>query len=202
MPTPYDKNTKYENFKKNAIPSGADLTACVVYFHSHTGCQIEGKALIAPVLEAGMSICLFDFGGSGHSTGKYVSLGWHEMDQAKSVIFSLKKKFKFKKIGVWGKSMGAATGIFLSTKTIHIDAMVLDSPFSKLNDVVCNIVEHHSHIPRFILKALMTIMRGTIKEKAGFDINEVNPIEYIDKIKIPCVFVTGDSDYIVKFEQF
>jgi len=30
-----------------------------------------------------MSICLFDFGGSGLSTGKYVSLGWHEIEEAK-----------------------------------------------------------------------------------------------------------------------
>lgn len=158
--------------------------------------------MISHILESGMSICLFDFGGSGHSTGEYVSLGWHEMEEARSVIFTLKKKFGFKKIGVWGKSMGAATAIFLANKTIHIDAMVLDSPFSRLNDVVSNIVEHHSSIPGFILKALMRIMRGTIKEKAKFDIDEVNPIDYIDKIKIPCVFVTGDSDYVVKYPEF
>ena len=48
----------------------------------------------------------------------------------------------------------------------------------------------------------MRLMRGTIKEKAKFDIDEVNPIEYIDKVRIPCVFVTGDSDYVVKYDQF
>lgn len=38
VPTHYAKDTKYEDFKPNSMPSGVDKTACVVYFHSHTGC--------------------------------------------------------------------------------------------------------------------------------------------------------------------
>lgn len=98
--------------------------------------------------------------------------------------------------------MGAATAIFLASNSIHVDAMILDSPFGRLRDVVENIVSHHSNIPGFIIKAFMGVLRGTIQEKADFDIDKVNPFEYAAKVTVPCLFVTGDEDYVVNFEQF
>lgn len=59
--------------------------------------------------------------------------------------------------------MGAATAILLtSSNAIDIDGMILDSPFGRLRDVVENIVSHHSNIPGFIIKAFMSVLKGTI----------------------------------------
>ena len=51
------------------------------------------------------------------------------------------------------------------------------------------------------MAAFLGVLRGTILEKANFDIDKVNPVEYAAKVKAPCLFVTGDDDYVVNLEQ-
>lgn len=100
VPTQLSPNCEHltKKTKKNGLPESFEGKECVLYLHSHTGSQMEGKVLLPFLLEAGLSVCLMDFGGSGLSTGKYVSLGWHEIEQAKSVILKLRKKYEFGKI--------------------------------------------------------------------------------------------------------
>jgi len=56
-------------------------------------------------------------------------------------LFNLRSVIGYRKIGVWGKSMGAVTAIYLASKTTLIDAMILDSPFDKLKNVVLNLMQ-------------------------------------------------------------
>ena len=201
-----------KNNVKEAIPKSADLTSCIVYLHSHTGSQLEGKYLMELLLTQKFSLLLFDFGGSGRSTGQYVTLGRAEKEQAKTVIRFLRKEIGYQKIGAWGKSMGAVTALFVASdaaKNIEakhcdywIDAMVLDSPFDRLKDVIFNIFNQHSNFPSLIVQGAMRILRSTVLEKANFDVFKVNPIEEMDSIYLPALFVSGHQDEIVKLENF
>ena len=74
--------------------------------------------------------------------------------------------------------MGAVTAIFLASKTTLVDAMVLDSPFDKLKNVVMNLMEQHSNLPSLIIRGAVSIIRRTVLEKAKFDIFDVNPINF------------------------
>ena len=50
----------------------------VIFLHTHNGCRLQGLFLRDRILEQGKALCLFDFHGSGMSSGTYVSFGWYE----------------------------------------------------------------------------------------------------------------------------
>lgn len=83
-------------------------------------------------------ICVlsFDFAGSGHSEGDYVSLGWFEQDDLETVVDYLRESDWISTIGLWGRSMGAVTAIMYCSKDPLIGGLVLDSPFSSLRGLV------------------------------------------------------------------
>jgi alpha-beta hydrolase superfamily lysophospholipase len=58
-------------------------------------------------------------------------------------------------IGLWGRSMGAVTSIFYAAKDpSSIAGMVLDSPFSNLNNLSLELARTYSKIPTIIAKVI------------------------------------------------
>lgn len=83
---------------------------CVMYLHCNSGSRLEGLPYVETLLNNSMSVCIFDFAGSGNSEGDYISLGFHEVHDVEVVIKYITDKFKISKIALWGRSMGAVTG--------------------------------------------------------------------------------------------
>jgi hypothetical protein len=54
------------------VPIDLQGMPCVVYLHSQGGNRIEGKYLVERCADIGVALCLFDFVGSGHSSGEFV----------------------------------------------------------------------------------------------------------------------------------
>lgn len=61
------------------------------------------------LLPSNITVFAYDFSGSGLSEGEYVSLGYYEKEDLKSVVEYLRLEGKTSKIGLWGRSMGAHT---------------------------------------------------------------------------------------------
>ena len=83
-------------------------------------------------LTTGITVFAFDFAGSGLSDGKYVSLGYHEQEDLKTVIAHLRASNEVSTIGLWGRSMGAATALLYAHRDPSIAGMVLDSSFADM----------------------------------------------------------------------
>ena len=118
----------------------------------------------------------FDFSGSGLSQGEYISLGYFEKDDLMAVVEYLRGLDSVSLIGLWGRSMGAATALLHGHRDPSIAAMVLDSPFTNLRILAQELVYYHAKIPSFIASPGMYLVRNSIQDKAGFDIYELNPI--------------------------
>lgn len=92
---------------------------------------------IAPyILGANMTLFCFDFAGCGKSEGEFISLGWHERDDVNVIVNFLRASRKVSTIGLWGRSMGAATALMHSSRDPTIAGLVLDSAFSDLRQLV------------------------------------------------------------------
>ena len=74
-------------------------------------------------------MCCFDFAGCGKSGGDYISLGWWERDDVAMIVEHLRKRRRVSTIGLWGRSMGAATALLHADRDPSIAALILDSPF-------------------------------------------------------------------------
>ncbi len=98
------------------------------------------------------------------SAGEYVSLGYYEKDDLAAVVDHLRETGSVSRIGLWGRSMGAAvinsnidtscplltkypSLLFFQTSIMYgagdpsIACMILDSPFSGLTKVAKELVE-------------------------------------------------------------
>jgi alpha/beta superfamily hydrolase len=71
------------------------------------------------LLPSNITVFTLDFSGSGLSEGDYVSLGWHEKDDLKTVVSYLRNSNQVSRIGLWGRSMGAVTRLLLELLFSH-----------------------------------------------------------------------------------
>lgn len=77
----------------------------------------------------------------------------------------------------------------MSGNPYSVPAQVVDSPFSKLTELMMELVEEQKiPIPRSLMRVALSMMRRSVKKRAGFSIDEVAPIEQVQKAFIPCLF--------------
>lgn len=177
--------------------------SCVLYLHSFNGCQMEGVFLFDLLLDTGFSICLMDFGGAGHSTGDYITLGYHEVDQAIKVISVLKDTHGINRILTWGRSMGAATSLMIAAGyPSMIKAMILDTPFSRLENTLSRIIQTNTGLPSIVVKGALKIMKSSVLENAGVDIEKINPIDNAHLCRVPALFIKGKEEELITEEEF
>lgn len=109
---------------------------CVVYLHGNSSARVEAIESVMALLPENITVFCFDFAACGMSEGEYISLGWWEREDLGIVIDYLRKNRRVSTIGLWGRSMGAATALLYADRDPSIAGMVLDSPFAKLSDLV------------------------------------------------------------------
>ncbi len=95
---------KPENAKNRIILLLHGLT------NDHLNCPlIDNTAKL--LRRAGFSTFRFDYFGSGKSDGEFVDKSWAIMIRnTVDILNFVKKKLKYKKIGIWGRSVGAILG--------------------------------------------------------------------------------------------
>ena len=105
---------------------------CVIYLHGNSSSRMEAFEVLPYILPTNMTLFCFDFAGCGKSGGEYISLGWFERDDLAIIVEYLRANRKVSTIGLWGRSMGAATALLHGDRDPSIAGMVLDSPFASL----------------------------------------------------------------------
>ncbi|ELR20464.1 abnormal long morphology protein [Acanthamoeba castellanii str. Neff] len=147
---------------------------CVIYLHGNCGCRLDALEW------------------------EYVSLGYYEKEDLVAAVEHLRSTGTVSRIGLWGRSMGAATSIMYGATDPSIACMVLDSPFSSLTKVAKELVENSPvKIPKMMVSIGLRMIRKTIVSKAKFDINKLEPIAVVGSCFIPALFVHGESDTFI-----
>ncbi|KAL0867288.1 hypothetical protein Bca101_046406 [Brassica carinata] len=171
---------------------------CVIYCHGNSGCRADASEAAIVLLPSNITIFTLDFSGSGVSGGDYVTLGWNEKDDLKAVVEFLRTDGNVSLIGLWGRSMGAVTSLMYGAEDPSIAAMVLDSPFSDLVDLMMELVDTYKFpLPKFTIKFAIQYMRRAVQKKAKFDITDLNTIKVAKSCFVPVLFGHAiDDDFI------
>lgn len=145
---------------------------CVVCLHGNSSSRVAAKMNLEVVLNEGATMLAFDFAGSGRSDGEWVTLGWWEKDDLAAVIQHLREEGRTSTLGLWGRSMGAATAILHAPRDPLIDGLVLDSPFADLRQLIDEIVERlRSQMglsaPQWIVSAVVRMVQASVWKRAG-----------------------------------
>ena len=182
---PYDEEREYAR-----LP-------CVIYLHGNSSSRCEVIPNLKYLLPLNITVLAFDFTACGRSEGEYISLGWYEILDVECVINFLRNSKKVSTIGLWGRSMGAATSIIYASKDPTIAGIFLDSPFYSLNLLIDELSKDKVSLPDFLVRQIIKMIKQTVKDKADFNIDDIEPGEYAQKCFVPAFFCHGKDDTFV-----
>ena len=174
---------------------------CIIYLHGNSSSRCEVIPEIKYLLPKNITVFAFDFSGCGKSEGDYISLGWHEQGDVECIVNFLRKSNKVSAIGLWGRSMGAVTALMYGSKDLSIAGLVLDSPFSSLKILINELAKERVGLPDFIIKHALKLIKEIIKEKADFNIDDIEPKDYAGKCFIPAYFCHSKGDTFVNIHH-
>ena len=173
----------------------------VIYLHGNSSSRVEGTKMAFFLLNKGIDLFVFDFPGCGKSEGEYISLGYYEKEDLNSIVDFVEKFPGVGKIGIWGRSMGAATGLIYSCNDKRIKAQCLDSPFANFKDLAIKLCKQHIYIPEFVINTILYFLKKTIKKKNNLEIENLKPIEFAKLSKTPAFFIHAMKDKLIPYEQ-
>jgi pimeloyl-ACP methyl ester carboxylesterase len=184
------------------------LDFVVVYMHGNASARVEVLQQLSYWLSLGLSVCSFEFAGSGTSDGDYVSLGYYEREDLATVVAHLRARLGASvKIALWGRSMGAATALMYASREAqlpiqNVKCLILDSSFSDLvqlaEEMVGKAREQGIVVPNVVVSVALAAIGWSVQNKAKFDIKDISPVQHAPQINIPALFVCGEQDDFIK----
>ena len=173
----------------------------VLYLHGNSSSRIEGLNNLEVLLKHNINLFVMDFPGCGLSEGEYISLGYHEKDDVKILIDFIENLPGVSKIGLWGRSMGAATTLLYAYKDPRISAICVDSPFEDFKRLAEELVIKQIKLPKLIIDGALKIVQGTVKKKNGLDIYKLRPIDHVANTYQPALFIHAINDELINVEH-
>jgi pimeloyl-ACP methyl ester carboxylesterase len=209
--SPADKGLAYEDVSfqslyKNLTLRGWFLPAegndrVIIMVHGN-GCNrnAEGSGALdiaGELVEHGFNVLMFDLHGSGESEGNTVSGGYYEKEDLEGAVAYVRER-GFKKIGVLGFSLGAVTALLAAADDKEIDAVVADSAFADLNDIIDSEFAKRTHAPKFFLHPILFM----IKIMYGVDFTAIRPVAVVSQIAPrPIFFIHGEADDMIPVDH-
>jgi pimeloyl-ACP methyl ester carboxylesterase len=164
----------------------------ILLLHGHGSNRMQVMKQVAYLHRAGYPLALFDFRGSGESSGRHSSLGLWEGRDARAVADYLAEQYGFQKFAGIGFSMGASAGLYWAAHDARVQKLVLDSPNAGLVPVTRMRGRHDfPFLPDWFYKAGFVLIRLRLGlPQEGMYLQRVVK----EKIKFPVLYIQGTRD--------
>ncbi len=144
---------------------------------------------ISEMFAKNFDVITFDFRGHGKSKGTYTFTSKELMDM--DVVIRYARKNNYKKIYLAGFSLGAAMALIYASKSRFIDKVIAvsaPSDFDKIENQMWKKEAWEETFKKFELERFLSI------RPCPLILKKVKPIDIIDKIKAPTLFIAGEND--------
>ncbi|QEN05361.1 alpha/beta hydrolase [Thiospirochaeta perfilievii] len=183
------------------ILSGMDKSDKVMLF-SH-GVATNRKSSIKYgmfFLQLGWDVVIFDHRRHGDTLdGKFSGYGYYEKNDLNSVFNYIKRIYGAScRVGIHGESMGSAIAIQQAGEYNNADFYIFDCPFSNLGKQLRYRLRVEYQLLGFIIIPLTNLF---VKLRAGFSFKDVSPINFVDKIERPALFIHSRKDTYIKYNM-
>jgi len=155
----------------------------VLVAHGYSGAR--PNEIYVALANHGYGVLAWDFRAHGQSGGETCSLGYYEQFDAEAALDYTLKQPGVEHVGAWGGSMGAATMILTAAKHTEIEALVSDSAFPSLEDVL------RLNTPIKIMQPFVLFFGEWL---SGAELDQVRPVDEIAKISPRAVFIIDGWD--------
>ncbi len=185
------------------VPSFGD--SAIILVHGVHAQSWDGHSidLVRAYAKAGFHVLLFDLRGHGKSSGKHVGLGIPERGDVRAAVNELSKRgFAPGKIGIHGTSYGAAVTLLAVPEIKEIGAVIADSSFADVRDVISGEIQRETGLPPFFGKILLPGVGFLGRQLHSVDVRESIPENAIGKISPrPILLIHGTEDSSIPFDQ-
>lgn len=166
----------------------------VVGLAGHHSAKADMLGIGSALWRAGNNVLIFDWRSRGESDVAQHSLAYYELRDAEAAISYALDRVPNARLGVVGYSMGASVAILLAARTPEIRAVVADSPFTGIREVL----EHSAiryHLPTRLVLPLADAINGW---RYGYRFGAVRPIEAVAALSPrPLFLVHGSADQLI-----
>jgi fermentation-respiration switch protein FrsA (DUF1100 family) len=174
---------------------------CVLLVHGYGGYKEQMAGYAQMVHEGGFATLMFDMPGSGSRWGEPVSLGykerWDLMDAARYV--RSRPDVDPERIGVLGVSLGASTALLAAAEDQSLKAIVADSGFAHLIDMVKPGLKAFVGLPSFPFAPIIVRYAETI---LGMKAGEIRPEHAAAELgDRPLLVIHGADDPLIDVES-
>ena len=154
------------------------------------------RSLAAAYVDAGFTVLGLDLRGHGISGGQVLGLGWYERADIRAAVdVLLATGFAPGRIGIHGMSYGAATALLAAASIPEIGAVISDSSWADIRDVMDAEIEDRTGMPASVARWLRPGIALTGRIVYGLDFDKIPPLLALPLIAPrPILFIHGESD--------
>jgi len=157
----------------------------IILLHGIDSHSWDGQApdIARTYSDAGFTVLLFDLRGLGYSGGDHLGLGWEDRGDVRAAVdLLLSQGFRPGKIGIHGTSYGRATAILAAADIPEIGAVIADSAFDDVRDVIGAGIERETKLPTNLTALLRPGLRFLASKFYSVNLDGVSPEEAIVSI--------------------
>ena len=177
----------------------------IVLVHGINSHAWDGQApdVARAYIDAGFSVLLFDLRAHGQSDGIRLGLGWRERSDVRAAVALLTAQgFQPGRIGLHGVSYAAATALLAAAEIDAVGAVVADTAFANIRDVVAGEIGRRTGLPTAFAQMLQPGLRLIAWHRFGLDFNAVSPEEAIAVVAPrPILLIHGSDDAVTPVES-
>lgn len=153
--------------------------------------------IAAPLVRAGYDVLTFDLRGSGESGGDHFTLGAEEVrDLGGAIDLLAARGLAPEGVDVLGFSMGASTSMLVAETDPRVRALVEDSGYADLGQLLDEQVPRASGLPGFFTPGMVLAARTVL----GVDLYAIRPIDGLPALAragVPLMIIHGEDDTYV-----
>jgi len=164
----------------------------------HRGVKSDLLGIGTGLWRAGNNVLLFDFRGCGESDVVPLSVGFHERRDLQAAIAFARTRTPDAPLGLIGYSMGAAVSIMIAADDPAIGAVVADSSYAAIGDVIAAEYRRRG-VPAFPLLAASDRFNGW---RYGYRFAALRPIDAVARLAPrPLLIIHGERDALTPVEH-
>jgi uncharacterized protein len=165
----------------------------VVMVHGWTSSRQEPMRRSAYLHAAGYNLLLFDLRGHGTSDGSYTTMGASEPDDVQQAVAFAQRRDPVAPVALIGYSMGASLAIETGAHDGAVVAVVEDSGYDSLVNVVNDHFSKVTRLPGFLAAGMLAL------EAVDLHVNPsaVRPIDDVAHLDRPLLVIIGSNDTMV-----
>ena len=172
-------------------PSGAERL--ILISHGYSDNRFGALKYAKMYLDLGFDVIVYDLRGHGANAKTFCTYSIREARDLDALIRDCRTRCpEMKVFGIHGESLGAATSVACLKYEPEIDFVVSDCAFSDITEVFKHMM-HGLHLSEKLVDT------ASIFDKIwyGYSLDEMRPIEGLEKNKIPILFLHGEEDDFV-----